>query len=275
MIRITTLIENSIGEHLALRNEHGLSICIEMPGNKILFDAGQSGDFIYNAHQLQIDLTDLECVVLSHGHYDHTGGLRDLLNVTTGFELVTGRGFFREKYAERNGAHEYLGNNFTAEFLKKRNILYSELRELVRELVPGVFVVGFFPRVNIDEKINKRFKLLTHDGFTDDDFKDEVMIVVDTPLGLVAIMGCAHPGMRNMLDEVKSRFKKPVYAVLGGTHLVEASQEASDASIEYLIKNNIKIIGVSHCTGEKAGKLLENSSSGYFYNRTGSSLTIF
>lgn len=116
MIRITTLIENSIGEHLALRNEHGLSICIEMPRNKILFDAGQSGDFIYNAHQLQIDLTDLECVVLSHGHYDHTGGLRDLLNVTTGFELVTGRGFFREKYAERNGAHEYLGNNFTAEF---------------------------------------------------------------------------------------------------------------------------------------------------------------
>ena len=101
------------------------------------------------------------------------------------------------------------------------------------------------------------------------------MIVVDTPLGLVAIMGCAHPGMRNMLDEVKSRFKKPVYAVLGGTHLVEASQEASDASIEYLIKNNIKIIGVSHCTGEKAGKLLENSSSGYFYNRTGSSMTIF
>ncbi|MDX9801378.1 MAG: MBL fold metallo-hydrolase [Spirochaetia bacterium] len=274
MIRITTLIENTQGEHLALKSEHGISFCIETPGHKIIFDTGQSGKFIENADQLRISLDDVEYAVLSHGHYDHSGGLRELIKVNSSFELVAGEGFFNEKYACKNGRYEFLGNNFSEDFLKENKIRYKLLSRQVRELVPDVFVLGSFPRIHRDELINPRFNLLTDKGFIPDRFDDEVMIVIDTPKGLIAVLGCSHPGMRNMLDEAKSRFAKPLYAVLGGTHLVEASEESAAAAASYLMEEQIEVIGVSHCTGKIAVNMLEKNGGRYFHNRTGSSLVL-
>jgi len=273
-MRITTLIENSPGEHLALLHEHGVSFCIEIEGRKVLFDTGQSGKFIKNAEQLRIDLDDIEYVVVSHGHYDHSGGVRALMDITTKFELVTGAGFFEEKYAERNGGFEFLGNNFTRESLEKRGVRHSELDVPMRELVPGVFALGGFPRIHEDELINPRFKLLRDGAFIPDAFDDEIMLVIDTPRGIIALLGCSHPGMRNMLDAVKARFRKPIHAVLGGTHLVEASAEGVRASVDYLAGSDIGTIGVSHCTGSNAMKILGESEKKYFHNRTGSCLIV-
>jgi 7,8-dihydropterin-6-yl-methyl-4-(beta-D-ribofuranosyl)aminobenzene 5'-phosphate synthase len=272
--RITTLVENTAGEHLALRNEHGLSFCVETSGKKIIFDCGQSGAFIKNAEQLRIDLHDVAFVVLSHGHYDHSGGLRSLVDITTSFELIVGKGFFKDKYADFNGRHEFLGNNFTESFLKDSRIRYSELADPVRQIVPGVYVMGGFPRVHADEVIKERFKLLEGDVFIPDHFDDEVMLVVDSPKGLVALLGCSHPGMRNMLEAAKTRFGKNIYAVIGGTHLVEAAPGNLGASLEYLHSTGIGIIGVSHCTGAGAMKTLGESEERYFHNRTGSALVI-
>jgi len=274
MIRITTLIENSAGEHLALKHEHGVSFCVEANGRKVLFDTGQTGNFIENAGQLRISLDDIEYVVVSHGHYDHSGGVRSPAGLTTKFELVTGAGFFEEKYAERNGGYEFLGNNFTSEFLDRQGIRHSELDAQVRELIPGVYVLGKFPRLHPDELINPRFKLLRGGSFVPDSFDDEIMLVIDTPKGIVALLGCSHPGMRNMLDAVKARFNKPIHAVLGGTHLVEASAEGVRASAEYLLDGDIGTIGVSHCTGSGAMKILGESEKKYYHNRTGSCLIV-
>jgi len=274
MIRITTLIENSPGEHLALKHEHGVSFCIEANGRKVLFDSGQSGSFIENAAQLRIGLDDIEFVVVSHGHYDHSGGVRALADVTANFELVFGKGFFEDKYAERNGGYEFLGNNFTQTFLEQRGLRFSELDSPVRELVPGVYALGGFPRIHADEVINPRFKLLRKDSFVPDPFDDEIMLVIDTPKGIVALLGCSHPGMRNMLDAVKTRFKKPIHAVLGGTHLVEASAEGVKASADYLVNSDIGTIGVSHCTGSGAMKILGESEKHYYHNRTGSCMIV-
>jgi len=274
MIRITTLIENSPGEHLALRHEHGVSFCVEAHGRKVLFDTGQSGNFIENAGQLRIGLEDIEYVVVSHGHYDHSGGLRALTAVTTKFELVTGAGFFEEKYAERNGGYEFLGNNFTRDFLEASGIRYAELNTSMRELIPGVYALGNFPRIHADELINPRFKLLRDGSFVADTFDDEIMLVIDTPKGIIALLGCSHPGMRNMLDAVKDRFKKPIHAVLGGTHLVEASAAGVKASADYLTGSDIGTIGVSHCTGTGAMKILGESEKKYYHNRTGSCLIV-
>ena len=83
MIRITTLIENSPGEHLALKNEHGISFCIEKDGHKILFDTGRSASFISNAAKLGVKLWKVDTVIISHGHYDHIGGLIDFLKLNT------------------------------------------------------------------------------------------------------------------------------------------------------------------------------------------------
>ncbi len=273
-VQVTTLVENTQGEHLALINEHGISFYIEKDGRKLLFDTGQSDAFLYNADQMKIDLTDLEYVILSHGHYDHSGGLIHLMEMTSSFNLIMGKGFFNEKFGYRNNSYEYLGNNFDEDFLTDNDIDYRFVEDDLTELIPGVYVITNFPRKHKNEVINPRFKILKDGKFEQDLFKDEVLVTIDTPKGLVVILGCSHPGMRNMLDAVKSLLNKPIYAVLGGTHLVEAQGEMFDMSIDYLNNAEIEVVGVSHCTGQQAMETLSASNGRYFHNRTGSSLYV-
>ncbi len=273
-VKITTLIENSPGEHHALKAEHGISFFIEKDGHRILFDTGQSGTFIENAKQLRIDLTSLECVVLSHGHYDHTGGLRPLAQITTNFKLIMGQGFFDEKYGYKNNSYEYLGNNFDGNFLAEKKIAYQYVDQQCTKLVPGVYVVTGFPRAHKDEVINPRFKVLRNGSFLPDPFDDEILLAVDTPEGLVVLLGCSHPGMKNMIDFTTDLINRPVYAILGGTHLVEANKNSLARSMDYLQNDNLKVIGVSHCTGQIATDQLAVSNDRYFHNHTGSSLFV-
>jgi len=274
LLQITTLIENSQGEHLALKIEHGLSFFIHYKGKKILFDTGQSEAYLANAEQLQIDLSDVDHVVLSHGHYDHSGGLKALTHKTRLFTLWMGKGFFVEKYGYKNNCYEYLGNNFTQDFLDAEQIAYRFVQEDITEIVPGIYIVTNFPRIHPEEKINPRFVVKNEDTFSSDPFTDEILIAIDTPKGLVVVLGCSHPGMRNMLDAVTEKLGRPIYAVLGGTHLVEAEGECLSRSIEYLKHEELQIIGVSHCTGQIAMERMSESNSHYFHNSTGSSLYI-
>ena len=273
-VKITTLIENSQGEHLALRNEHGLSFLIEKDNHSILFDTGQSSNFLFNAAELRLNISAVTHVVLSHGHYDHSGGFRSLAGVHSGFELILGPGFFAEKYGRLNGSFEYLGNNFDENFLADENIAYRFVQEQLTEIVDGVYVVNGFERTHGDERINPRLVLRKGSGFEPDLFGDELLVAVDTSVGLIVILGCAHPGMKNMIDTARKLLGRPVHAVLGGTHLVEASPESLERSIGYLSEESFTSIGVSHCTGRKAMEILEASNSRYFHNRTGTTLLV-
>jgi 7,8-dihydropterin-6-yl-methyl-4-(beta-D-ribofuranosyl)aminobenzene 5'-phosphate synthase len=273
-IKIITLIENSPGEHRALKAEHGIAFLIVKDNLRILFDTGQSGAFIENARQLRVDLTALDYVILSHGHYDHSGGFRRLTELTTDFELILGEGFFDEKYGYKNNAYEYLGNNFSESFLSEQGIACRFVGQALTELASGVYVVTGFPRVHADEVINPRFKVLRDGAFVPDCFTDEVLLAVDSPEGLIVLLGCSHPGLKNMLDAVTGLIKRPIHAVLGGTHLVEASIHSLGISIAYLQNSKLKVIGVSHCTGQAAMERLAGSESRYFHNRTGSALVV-
>jgi len=273
-LKITTLIEDTMGEHLALKNEHGISFYIERDGHKVLFDTGQSGTFLENAEQLQIDLSDLEYVIISHGHYDHSGGLRALTHVANNFELIIGKGFFNEKCGFGNNSYEFIGNNFNEDFLLEKGVHYKFADRDLDEILPGIYVITNFPRVHKDEVINPRFKIIKDGSFVNDPFDDEVLVAVDTPEGLVVLLGCSHPGMKNMLDTARNLLEKPLYAVLGGTHLVEAKEMNLKLSLDYLNDNEIKAVGVSHCTGEKAMSELSISNDKYFHCRTGSSLVV-
>ncbi len=273
-LRITTLVENTLGEHLALKNEHGISFYIEKDSHKVLFDAGQSDAFMYNAAQLKIDLSDLEYIVLSHGHYDHSGGLIHLAEQHRRYEVVMGSGFFNEKYGFTGNSYEYLGNRFEESFLMEKGIPYRFVSEDVTEILPGIYVITNFPRIHPDEVISPRFKIRKNGSFEQDLFNDEVLIAIDTPEGVVVLLGCSHPGVRNMLDHVKSLLKKPIHAVVGGTHLVEASSESMRMAAEYLSSEDMGYIGVSHCTGKTAMTKLGGANDKYFQNRTGTAFIV-
>lgn len=273
-VKITTLIENSPGEHKALVSEHGLSFYIEKDGHCLMFDTGQSGAFLKNCEQLLLDPTNVEYVVLSHGHYDHSGGLRPLAEVTTDFNLVLGQGFFGKKYGDNTNSREYLGNNFDQHFLDDKEIAYTFAEEDVTEIISGIYVIANFPRTHEDEIINSRFTLFREGAFQPDPFDDEIALAIDSPHGLILILGCSHPGMKNMVDHTVELLGKPIYAILGGTHLVESDQQSMGLSLDYLNKNILEIIGVSHCTGKPAMGRLEATTSQYYQNRTGSSLFI-
>ncbi len=273
-VRITTLIENSPGEHHALHAEHGLSFFIEKDDHKFLFDTGQSGKIIENAAQLRVDLTSLDYVVLSHGHYDHSGGLQALTTITKDFKLILGQGFFDKKYGCKKNSSEYLGNNFDKQFLANQKITHQFVYKNITELIPNVYVITGFPRIHEDEVINQRFKILKNGSFEADPFNDEILLVIDTTEGLIVLLGCSHPGMKNMLDFTSKQINRPIYAVLGGTHLVEANENSLENSMNYLKKNSMKVIGVSHCTGKLAMDQLAVSDERYFHNHTGSSLFV-
>lgn len=272
MLQITTLIENTAGEHHGLKNEHGISFYIEKDGRKILFDTGQSDGFLYNAARLNIDLSSLDFVVLSHGHYDHSGGFRTLCGKSRKFSLRMGEGFFVPKYAFRNGAYDFLGNDFNESYLVERGVEYSTVFREVEEIFPGAFLLTRFPRIHPEEKINPRFFLMKDGCFEQDLFNDEILLAIETGEGLAVLLGCSHPGMMNMLDAVKQRLGRSLRVVLGGSHLVEARGGGLEKSLRYLRSSEITSVGVSHCTGIDVVNRLRSVCPNFFHNITGSSL---
>lgn len=270
-LKITTLVENTAGEHHALVSEHGISFLVEKDDRRILFDTGQSDAYLYNAMQLNIDMSKVDTVILSHGHYDHSGGFRYLSEVSEYYHVWMNETFFDEKYGIRETAYDYLGNNFDETFLIDNSIPYSFVTEPTREIAPGIYIVSSFERKHDEEEINPRFMIRKDSSFVTDPFDDEILLALDTEKGMVVLLGCAHPGMMNMLDTVKQAFKKPIAAVLGGTHLVEAKGERLRRSLEYLQDPDLLIAGVSHCTGKEAMEKLKENNQRYVHNMTGTS----
>ena len=275
-VKITTLVENSSGEHLALRNEHGLSFLIEIETarTQILFDTGQSGNFIYNADLLNVNLAQTDKVVLSHGHYDHSGGLKAFVQTFgSNIELLVGTGFFTPKYGNNNGAWEYLGNNFNRAYLEQNRIHTTLINEDIKEIGPGVYVLTNFSRICDFEMPNKRFYTYNGQDYEIDYFTDEVVIVLEVKAGLVVLLGCSHPGLVNILEAVRTRFHKPIHSIIGGTHLVEADTVRLERTFQYLQGLNLSSLGISHCTGEKATEYLKQTEERFFVNSTGTTIS--
>jgi 7,8-dihydropterin-6-yl-methyl-4-(beta-D-ribofuranosyl)aminobenzene 5'-phosphate synthase len=270
---ITTLIENNADGAGVLAHEHGISFLIEHNGTLVLFDTGQSDQFLDNAAALGVDLSRVGHVVLSHGHYDHTDGFPFLVErIGTSFELHVHPAIFDRKYGLKGDTMKFIGMSWDRAWLEERGITITPVEGNGHEIVPGVHIVTGFLRDNEYETDNPRFAVRrTPDGDLEiDDFRDEVSIVLETDPGLVVIVGCSHPGIMNMLDTVRQRFPQPIYAVLGGTHLVEAAGRRLERAYAYLTDGTIARLGLSHCTGDDAMNAFQSRYDGFYKNVTGS-----
>ena len=252
MLHITALMDNKLTEHKALIAEHGLSLYLCYNGRRILFDCGSGPNPIENARKLGISLSGLDAVVLSHSHYDHAAGFRFLTEQGLGSgQVYTGPTFFEPKYAHSGMRYTNLSAGFDRAFLEEHGIVHRQVDGLL-EIFPGAYLVSGFPRVESMETIPDRFVRLTETGFVPDDFCDEVCLALEVEGGLAVLVGCSHPGILNMVRHIYTLLGKPVRAVFGGTHLVEADSRRIEGTIDALHALGVEVLGLSHCSGDGA-----------------------
>ncbi|WP_300668133.1 MBL fold metallo-hydrolase [Desulfoluna sp.] len=250
-VSITTLVEDSLGENRQLNAEHGLSFYIEAGEESFLFDTGSTNLFLKNAETLGLHPETFKSVIISHGHYDHSGGYTAFLECTGGQEthLFVRPGFFDGKYGFKAGGMAFLGNPFSKGEIEQAGVVIHEIEEEVSEIRPGVYSVTGFERNTPLETVNPRFVVDRNGERQVDTFSDEQILVMKTTQGLVVVLGCSHPGMINILEKVKTVFKEPIHAVIGGTHRVEADAKRIQVTTDYLLKEKIPHVMICHCSG--------------------------
>lgn len=276
-MKITTLIENKSGSNEELHTEHGLSVYIEVDGKNILFDLGQSGKIIDNAKSLDINLKNLDYVIISHGHCDHSGGFERLIKeINPNIKLYLGNGFFDKKYNLRHsGEYEYLGNSFDESFLKKNNIHTQYINDDITNVTENLLIFTNFNRKEEYENINQPMYIKEDDKYKKDMFLDEISIGIKTDKGLVVIVGCSHVGIVNILDTIIQRTRMKIYALIGGTHLITEDEEKIDILIKYLKEKDVKLIGACHCTGKQGETMLNQQlEENFINNNTGDVLKV-
>jgi len=273
-VRITTLSENTA--NYGFLGEWGLSILVEAEGLKILVDTGLSFSAVHNAQKMGIDLSTIDRIMLSHGHADHTGGLREVLKITGEMEVIAHPDIWTAKYVRRNQeTAQYIGVPFPREELESLGARFNLAREPVR-ITDNIMTSGEIPMVTVYEQLENNLLIMKDSVFQQDPLADDLALIINTDFGLVVILGCAHRGIVNTLRHAqKLTGQELVYAAIGGTHLFRASDERIEQTIVDLKDIGIQKLGVSHCTGFRASaRLAQEFEDVFFLNNAGTSFML-
>jgi 7,8-dihydropterin-6-yl-methyl-4-(beta-D-ribofuranosyl)aminobenzene 5'-phosphate synthase len=274
-IKITTLAENTAD--LGFLAEWGLSMFIEADGVKVLFDTGAGIAAVHNAQLLGIDLETVDKIVISHGHRDHTGGLREvLMRVKKPVEVIAHPDIWAPKYTKfRKRPETYSGVPFPRELLESLGALFTLSEKPVR-ITPRFITTGEIPMLTDYEEIDSGLFDKETGRMLPDELKDDLALAIDTEYGLVVILGCAHHGIINTLKQAqKAAGKEMIYAAIGGTHLLNAGLERWVKTAADLKEMGVQYLGVSHCTGfEASAYLAQEFGERFFMNNSGNQWTL-
>lgn len=252
-MKVTVLTENTANRR-GLLGEHGLSVLIEGQGRKLLFDTGQSGVYVHNAEKLGIRLDDVDAVILSHGHYDHAGGLEAF------------PGSLPPVYVRREALEDKLCQNADQTSFRKIGIPWvmhengtvrvpGKIRQSLRftgekeEIFPGIFVLGRIP-ANGDLPM---FRKQTKGGCVPDRMEDEQLLIIREESGISVFAGCAHAGILNCLSHVKRHFPgEQIRFLLAGMHLRNCRTKEIADTVGKIKSYGIHRVVPLHCTGMEA-----------------------
>jgi 7,8-dihydropterin-6-yl-methyl-4-(beta-D-ribofuranosyl)aminobenzene 5'-phosphate synthase len=261
-MKIVTLIEN-LTYQPGLFAEHGLSLYIETDNKKILFDTGQSGLFLQNAQKLGINIENIDTLVLSHGHNDHTGGLYPFLEKNSKAKVYAKKDIFTPKY---HGHNRFIGTKQNKKLLKDR-LVYMDT---ITNIDENIFIMPIINIYNPTDTHFREFNKKIGNEFITDKFDDELFIVIKQNEFINIITACSHRGITNICTTATEYFKLNVGLILGGFHIKKFTTEEYVQITHYFRLIQPESIGVCHCTGvEKYGDLLSNCNSKVFYNFTG------
>jgi 7,8-dihydropterin-6-yl-methyl-4-(beta-D-ribofuranosyl)aminobenzene 5'-phosphate synthase len=261
-VSLTFLVDNATQDpHLTA--EHGLSVWVVAHGTSVLFDTGQSGAVVPNARRLGVPLERADFIVLSHGHYDHTGGLCRVLSVAKRAVVCLHPEATRSRFSLKEpGRPRPVGMAPDV-----RKVLATQAHRVrwtpeTTRLAPHIGLTGSIPRRSEFEDVGGPF-FLDREGRQPDDLLDDQALWIDTPRGAVVLLGCGHAGLVNTLDHVARLTATPrILAVVGGFHLGRASETRLAATRDRLRALAPEVVAPAHCTGERGVAMLRESLPG-------------
>jgi 7,8-dihydropterin-6-yl-methyl-4-(beta-D-ribofuranosyl)aminobenzene 5'-phosphate synthase len=267
-----TILYDAFGRPSSMKKDWGFSALIEAGGKRILFDTGNNPEiFAHNVKARGIDLKRLDFVVMSHRHGDHIGGLSHLLRINPNVPI----------YAPKENFGVF-GSSLPGSFYRQNKSLPPEMRYFdghpPEKLHFGTpWPLGKFTWVAETRAVAPGFQLIVLKGQWGADLEVlEMSLAIDTPEGIVLVVGCSHPTIERIVEAAKEATKKPVHLVLGGLHLLPADKEQTQRIVTALHDVwNVGWIAPAHCTGEPAFEVLRRIfDDRYVYAGLGAAVTL-
>lgn len=268
-VQLTILTENCVERvhPYGLLAEHGFACHLQTEEGAFLFDTGGGQTLINNAERLQIDLSSLQGIILSHGHFDHTGGLVQALDKVDDVPVYAHTELFRPHFSTNGGVSRNIGLPWSREELETLGARF-ELSDQPREIRPGMHLSGTVPRVTEFETGDPNLTSVdAHGESIPDPLHDDLSLFLSTPKGLVILLGCAHAGLVNIIEHaLQVTGEQRIHMIVGGTHLKFSDERQMGATLERLSELDIARIGTSHCTGLRGARLLAECFGERFFN---------